>query len=89
VVVLVNAAPVIFPEPLEAIPVTALVLSLVHAKVVPVTLLLVPSVIVVNEAPEQIVWLLLVAVAAGTALTVTVVLLLAEHPVAVVVSVKV
>jgi len=89
VVVLVNAAPVMLPEPLEAIPVTALVLSLVHAKVVPVTLLLVPSVIVVNEAPEQIVWLLLVAVAAGTALTVTVVLLLAEHPVAVVVSVKV
>ena len=88
-VVLVNAAPVMFPEPLEAMPVTELVLFLVHAKVVPVTLLLVLNVIVVNDWPEHIVWLLLVAVAIGTVFTVITAVLLAVHPVAVVVSVKV
>ena len=55
VVVFVKTTPVIFPEPLEAIPVTALVLFLVHAKVVPVTELLVLKVMVVNEPAEQIV----------------------------------
>jgi hypothetical protein len=57
VVVLVNATPVILvtPEALDAIPVTALVLSRVHAKVVPVTELLVPILIVVNELVEHIV----------------------------------
>ena len=55
VVVLVNVAPVIFPEPLFAIPVTLLVLSLVHANVVDATELLVPNVMVVNPVPEQIV----------------------------------
>ena len=54
-VVFVNVAPVIFPEPLAAIPVTPTVLSLVHANVVPVTLLLVPRTIVVKAFPEQIV----------------------------------
>ena len=54
-VVLVKATPVMFPEPLEAIPVTSVVLFLVHANVVPATELLVPNVIVVNEAAEQIV----------------------------------
>src|SRR5256885_1730241 len=62
VVVLVNTAPVILPEPLAAMPVTEAALSLVQAKVVPTTLLLVPKTIVVKEVPEQIVWLLLVAV---------------------------
>ena len=55
VVVLVKATPVMFPAPLDAIPVTSVVLSLVHAKVVPVTELLVPKVIVVKEPAEQIV----------------------------------
>ena len=58
-VVLVKAAPVIFPDPLAAIPVTFPVdkvpLSLVQANVVPDTTGLVPKVIVVNEAPEQMV----------------------------------
>ena len=55
VVVLVNATPVMFPEPLAAIPVTSVVLSLVHANVVDATELLVPKVIVAKEVPEQIV----------------------------------
>ena len=55
VVVLVKTAPVMFPAPLAAIPVTVAVLSLVHAKVVPVTPLLVPNVMVEDEVPEQIV----------------------------------
>jgi hypothetical protein len=77
-----------FPEPLVA-PVTLLALSLVHVNVVPVTPLLVPNVMVVKLFPEHIVWLLLVAVAAGSGFTVTITVLAAEHPVAVVVSVKV
>ena len=92
VVVLVNVVPVIFPEPLDAIPVTfpldKLPLSLVHAKVVPDTTGLVPSVIVVNAFPEQIVWLLFEAVAEGKGLTVTTTALVAVHPVAVIVSVN-
>ena len=71
-VVLVNVAAVIFPEPLLAMPVTVAVLSLVQAKVVPATLLLVLNAIVVKAVPEQIVWLLLVEVATGTAFTVMV-----------------
>ena len=55
VVVLVKATPVMFPAPLAAIPVTSVVLSLVHAKVVDATELLVPKVMVVNPVPEQIV----------------------------------
>ena len=54
VVVFVKAVPVILePEPLAAMPVTLPVLSLVHVKVVPATLLLVLNAIVVNEAPEH------------------------------------
>jgi hypothetical protein len=56
VVVLVNAAPVMLPEPLVAMPVTApVVLSFVHANVVPPTPLLVLNARVVNELPEQMV----------------------------------
>jgi len=55
-VVLVSVAPVMLePEPLDAIPVTPVVLFLVHAKVVPVTLLLVLKAIVVNAVPEHMV----------------------------------
>jgi len=72
VVVLVKVAPVILPEPLAATPVTPAVLSLVHAKVVPTTPLLVLKVIVVKALPEQTVWLLLVDVATGMAFTVIV-----------------
>ena len=87
VVVLVNIAPVMFPEPLAAIPVTSVVLSLVHAKVVDATELLVPNVIVVNPVPEQIVWLLLVEVATGIGFTVTVTVpvICKLHPVAAIV----
>jgi len=70
-VVLVKLVPVILvPEPLAAIPVTAAVLSLVHAKVVPVTELLVLNAIVVKLVALHIVWPLLVAVATGIGVTV-------------------
>ena len=46
-------APLIFPEPLAAIPVTVTVLSLVQANVVPVVVLV--RTIVVIVAPEQMV----------------------------------
>jgi len=71
-VVLVKVAPAMLPEPLAAIPVTPAVLSLVQAKVVPATLLLVLNVIVADAVPEQMVWLLLVEDATGIALTVMV-----------------
>ena len=88
VVVLVKVVPIIFPEPLDAIPVTALVLSLVHANVVDATELLVLNVIVVKPAPEQIVWLLLVDVATGIGFTVTVTVpvICKLHPVAAIVA---
>ena len=89
-VVLVNATPAILvPEPLAAIPVTFAVLSLVQAKVVPATELLVLKAILVKLPALHIVWLPLVAVATGIAFTVTLTLLEAEQPVAVIVSVKV
>jgi hypothetical protein len=71
-VVLVKVVLVIFPEPLLAMPVTVAVLSLVQAKVVPATLLLVLNVKVLKAVPEQIVWLLLVEAATGIGLTVMV-----------------
>lgn len=76
-VVLVKVTPVMLvPLPLAATPVTALVLSRVHANVVPVTVGLVPKVIVVNAVPVHILWLLLVTVAVGVVLTVIVTVLL-------------
>lgn len=68
-VVLVNE-PLISPVPEDAIPVTVLVLSLVHAKVVPVTLLDVPSAMPVMDEPEQILCDEVEALATGTAFTV-------------------
>jgi len=89
-VVLVKLTPVILaPEPLAAIPVTFAVLSLVQTKVVPATPLLVLNAIVVKLPALHIVWLPLVAVATGMVLTVTLTLLEAVQPVAVIVSVKV
>ena len=69
VVVLVNV-PLILPVPLAAIPVTVAVLFLVHAYVVPVTLLV--NTIVVIAVPEQMVWLDGVAIAFGVGFTNTV-----------------
>jgi len=90
VVVLVKATPeMLVPEPLAAIPVTAAVLSLVQAKVVPATPLLVLKAIVVKATPEHFVWLLLVAEAIGTVFTVTITLFAEVHPVAVIFSVNV
>lgn len=68
-VVLVKA-PLILPVPLEAMPVTALVLSLLQLYVVPGTVL--DNTIVVIADPEQIVCAAGVAVATGTWLKVTV-----------------
>ena len=70
-VVFVNE-PLIFPEPLAAIPVTATVLSLVQLNVVPVPV----KTIVVIAAPEQIVCEDGVAIAVGNGFTVTVMQLL-------------
>lgn len=53
-VVFVNV-PVMLPLPLAAIPVTSVVLSRVQAKVVPVTELLVPKLIVPIATPEHLV----------------------------------
>jgi len=69
VVVLVND-PLILPVPLAAMPVTVAVLFLVHAYVVPLTLLV--SAIVVIAVPEHIVWLDGVATAFGVGFTNTV-----------------
>jgi len=52
-VVFVSVAAVILPVPVDAMPVTPDVLSLVQAKVVLLTPLLVPKVMVVNEVPVQ------------------------------------
>jgi len=68
-VVLVNA-PLIFPLPLAAIPVTVPVLFLVQLKVVPVTLP--DNTIVVIVAAEQMVWLAGAATASGVGFTSTV-----------------
>ena len=62
--------PDILPVPLAVIPVTVAALSLVHAYVVPVVLLV--NKIVVIVAPEQIIWLDGVASAFGVGLTSTV-----------------
>ena len=68
-VVLINV-PLIFPVPLEAIPVMVEVASRDQEYVVPLTLPL--NDIGVMLAPEQIVWLIGVAVASGVGLTNTV-----------------
>jgi hypothetical protein len=76
-VVLVNE-PLILPEPLAAIPVTLIVLSLVQLNIVPGTLPV--NTIVVIAEPEQIVCDDGVATASGIGFTVTVIqLLLAEE----------
>lgn len=77
-VVFVNE-PLILPEPLAAIPVTATVLSLVQLNVVPVPVIT----IVVIAAPEQIVCEDGVAIAVGIGFTTTVIqLLMAVQPTA-------
>ena len=86
-VVLVNE-PLIFPEPLAAIPVTVPVLSLVQLKVVPLTFPVNEMVVIVP--PEQIVWEEGVATAFGVGFTNTVAVIgVPGQPLAVGVIVKV
>jgi hypothetical protein len=88
-VVLVSVPVIDEPEPLAGIPVRLVVLFLVQLNVVPVTALGLVISICVMAVPEQLVWLAGVAFTVGLGFTLTVAVVVLEHPAAVAVMVNV